>query len=381
MKRKLILSLISLFAISSCGQVSESVSSDLENSENLSSTHLEVVDYVKVANNNNAVYNIIYGDISENSLNDIEEFKEKLSLKCKSDFSMYPSSQKEQLQEIVVGLDTNRYESDDVSEFIMPTGYYIMELEEKIVVCAKDESAIKKALDNLYDNIIEYEDNSFGLIKNYACGGDGYMDVYVPKPFLIDGDFDGEYYCENGNYQVGYVNTSIDVIEQYSTMLLKEGFTKSFENEINNNKFVTYVNGNALVNLSYYKSSKRFHILYGNHEFMPFNYNEEAKNVITPSITQIARNGSSQSSPGLSMIVQLMDGSFIVIDGGPNDANDELALLNYLKENNPNEGKPQVKWMFTHAHHDHMNLALSFLRKYSNEIKCLCTTFQILIHY
>ena len=90
--------------------------------------------------------------------------------------------------------------------------------------------------------------------------------------------------------------------------------------------------------------------------------------MVEPSITHIGRQGASQSSPGLSIVCQLKDGSYVIVDGGPNDENDEKALLEFLKSNNPKEGKPQVTWMFTHAHHDHMGLAVSFLSKYYNEI-------------
>ena len=85
------------------------------------------------------------------------------------------------------------------------------------------------------------------------------------------------------------------------------------------------------------------------------------------SITQIQRNGSFQSSAGLSLIIQTNKGSFVIIDGGPDDEEDELTLLNFLKEKS-NEPKPIVHWFFSHAHHDHMALALSFLSKYKNEI-------------
>lgn len=367
MKSKLFLSMISMLLLSSCGTVSEEGESNTDETPS-SNIQYEEGKHVKLADNNNALYNIIYGEVSSESVEIINDFSNKLSTKCEATFNVYSSSNKEQLQEIVIGLNTNRFESDDVSEFIMPTGYYIMELEEKIVVCAKDENAIKKALDNLYENIKEYGPGSFGLAKDYISGGDGYMDVYVPKPYAINATYDGEYYCENGNYQIGYTNATSEVIDEYGTMLTKEGFVKSFENTINDNKFVTYTSDKALVNLSYYNASKRFHILYGNHEFMPFNYEVNSTNIVTPSITQIGRKGASQSSPGLSMIVQLIDGSYIIIDGGPNDSEDEANLLKYLKDNNPNEGKPAVKWMFTHAHHDHMNLALSFLRKYSEEV-------------
>jgi len=72
---------------------------------------------------------------------------------------------------------------------------------------------------------------------------------------------------------------------------------------------------------------------------------------------------------GMSYVLKLSDGSFLVIDGGkPYDADVE-SLYYFLKNESGNE-KPRIAmWFFTHAHTDHIGLAVKFLKKYKNEVE------------
>ena len=92
-------------------------------------------------------------------------------------------------------------------------------------------------------------------------------------------------------------------------------------------------------------------------------------NTFIPTVTQLGREGAKKTAPGELFIAQFTDGSYAVIDGGLNDPTDEKALWNFIRENYPHKDeKPRVSWMFTHAHCDHMHLALSFLEHYSENI-------------
>jgi beta-lactamase superfamily II metal-dependent hydrolase len=55
---------------------------------------------------------------------------------------------------------------------------------------------------------------------------------------------------------------------------------------------------------------------------------------------------------GMSYVIQLKDGSFIIYDGGY--TNQVTKLLNYLKNAHKGEGKPLIRaWVLTHSHNDH----------------------------
>ncbi len=102
------------------------------------------------------------------------------------------------------------------------------------------------------------------------------------------------------------------------------------------------------------------------------------KNMINPTVTQLGREGAKIIAPGEMYIVQLCDGSYIIIDGGFANDDDERALWDFLVSHNPNKNqKPTVSWMFTHNHPDHVHLALKFLEEKYEDITLerLCYNF------
>lgn len=98
----------------------------------------------------------------------------------------------------------------------------------------------------------------------------------------------------------------------------------------------------------------------------------------TPTVTQLGREGAKKTAPGELFVIQFSDGSFCVIDGGLNVREDADALMSFLYGHKPTEcERPCVSWMFTHAHCDHMHLALAFLEENYNKIDLshLCYSF------
>jgi beta-lactamase superfamily II metal-dependent hydrolase len=89
---------------------------------------------------------------------------------------------------------------------------------------------------------------------------------------------------------------------------------------------------------------------------------EETKK-INVTLAQIELNGG-----GMSYVVCLKDGKFILIDGGQNFELDGERLFNYLMTKTGGE-KPVVSaWLFTHGHCDHIRLATDFIKNYKDKI-------------
>lgn len=74
------------------------------------------------------------------------------------------------------------------------------------------------------------------------------------------------------------------------------------------------------------------------------------------------------STNGMSYVLQLTDGSYVVWDGGW--ASDAADLYLYLKQNAPEGSTPHIRvWILTHAHGDHQGCLLEFADSYSDGVK------------
>ena len=191
----------------------------------------------------------------------------------------------------------------------------------------------------------------------------------VPLFISERGVFEGTYHCGSDNYQQSYLGVTIEEVENYQEVLEASGYTKHSGNKIADNLFETYVNGDKVVWLLWYPSQSRFNIVYGSYTYLPDTEAVEYEELVVPSVSQIGRNGADKDAPGLLLVIQLADGSYVIIDGGPDFGGDGNTLWEYLTENNPTEGKPRITWMFTHAHGDHVDLAMNFLAKHDEEIE------------
>ncbi len=91
-----------------------------------------------------------------------------------------------------------------------------------------------------------------------------------------------------------------------------------------------------------------------------FNYTDRALPAICePQITQV-----NLIDFGMSYVVRLSDGRFIIIDGGNEHDYDSDALLRTLKAGNVREKIEIAAWIFTHPHLDHFHCFLSFMDRF-----------------
>ena len=181
------------------------------------------------------------------------------------------------------------------------------------------------------------------------------------------------YNAGQNNFVLAYSNvTSVEAVATYEAALKGMGYTLVQENTIGDNRFVTYKNAGVMVHCSYYPAEQEYRITYGPETYMGATTEVAATGNYAPSVTMLEIGGT-----GLSMVVQLTDGSFIIIDGGFGQGTygddeiknaDKERLYNFLMDNTPEGTKPQITWMITHAHSDHILLPTSFINEYADEI-------------
>ncbi|MBQ8817625.1 MAG: hypothetical protein IJZ83_03545 [Clostridia bacterium] len=167
----------------------------------------------------------------------------------------------------------------------------------------------------------------------------------------------------NGDKQTAYEGGTFADYIAYSQKLAEYGYTKYAENTDNgDNLFATYRRGNSVVRLSWFNETKRFQVIVSDYEYLPDTEKPDLSSAKIPTVTQLARTGIADTL-GMLYIIQATDGSFIIVDGGYYDNDENIAALKqFLIDNKPDtHEKPRVTWMFTHPHSDHIGLALTFL--------------------
>ena len=94
-----------------------------------------------------------------------------------------------------------------------------------------------------------------------------------------------------------------------------------------------------------------------------------AADVCAPKLWQLDVEPMNGDTGGMSYVIRLSDGTFVVIDGGYNTDSDAKNLYSILKANNPLKGDPVISaWFITHLHIDHYGILAKFSSLYADSV-------------
>ena len=162
-------------------------------------------------------------------------------------------------------------------------------------------------------------------------------------------------------------NADANVYSAYLSKITSEGYKLYTSNDIKENKFSTYDNGEYVIHAGYYayESSLRVTI-----EKKTNLVGLESENTYTANptvVTSLAQIGLGEDvKEGMSYCYQLADGSFIVIDGG--FTNDSEQLYEYMRVKAPDEKIVIAAWFLSHNDSDHRGAFIDFNGKYKNDV-------------
>lgn len=205
-----------------------------------------------------------------------------------------------------------------------------------------------------------------GETREFTVGEDSWgTEVITEIPEFDMGTSAGTYTLRDGEAKY-YSNVTDSEYEAYVAVLENQGFSVRSENSISSkattdNKFATLVNGAKQINLAYYPNEAKMRVTVSTNHGAFENAGEYQK-AAEISVTQMAL----ASGHGMSHVVTLEDGSFLIIDGGVNEQAYKTELYSFLYTHNAAYAKPRVTWMFTHAHPDHVALATKFVEEYKD---------------
>ena len=343
-------------------------------------------------------YVIVYDDAASESVVAIAyELSELIAEKTGVTLPVVKDSTPAVDKEILVGSMNGRAESVNVAGDLLstdPNGCRVCLSGNKLVIVSGSENRLRYATSRFVDALSTHGGTSWSVPLDYS------LYISLPVTTIASSTSSEIFYAGESNYTHSYFFNSTNISSQYAqyiASLKAEGFEEYATNTIGSSTFGTYVStdraNNTVVYTMCYPNTKNIRVTYGPLGYLPENggVNMPSSALLThPSIVFNARETSYAGASGLALVIQLLDGSFILVDGGSadgsiatkykdengdwitNDAKvteDAKKLYDLLVSLTPNGQKPEIAlWHITHAHGDHIGMSNQFLATYCDQI-------------
>lgn len=266
---------------------------------------------------------------------------------------------------------------------LQPNEYIVTKIDNKIVVSGQNDDSTLLAIDSFIDIINKAK--AYNTKKgDYALSIttsviDSYCASLSSVPRFTGGTYSTTYPSGDGITQQYYTNANASKIDEYVTQISHLGFKKTEDNSINGNRFVTCYGKNGLVHISYLNHNKTLTVILDSLKGAVYKDSEPAYTKVTDTALAVMsldydttqdKIGSNYDASGMSYVITLEDGRYIIIDGGYSKAKDHHILFNYLKSNNKRkDGKIVIAaWVFTHDHSDHYGVFVDFSSTYGTRV-------------
>ena len=259
----------------------------------------------------------------------------------------------------------------------------ITKIDNKIIVAGKDDATTIAAIDS-FTSLIEKAKGNNSKKGNYAISvAKLLIDTYCASldsiPKFSGATYSTTYPSGDGIKQLYYTSADSSKINAYVTQLANLGYKKVEDNSVNGNRFVTCYGKNGIVHISYLNHNKTLSVILDSLKNSVYKESEPTYTKVTETSLAVMtldydttqdKIGSNYDASGMSYVITLEDGRYIVIDGGYGSANDHHILFNYLKNNNKRkDGKIVIAaWVFTHDHSDHYGCFVDFSSTYGTRV-------------
>ena len=183
-------------------------------------------------------------------------------------------------------------------------------------------------------------------------------------------------YESSKSYYLIIHNATQSDYEQYTALLKTKGFRCHRSFKSNGNLFSTWTDGYNILTLSqiaYLDPATSDHRTASNGKisYMSIAVDCTDNSELPPMESDLEKITTQQITAlpvGLSYVLRLSDGRFVVFDGGSNETHADM-IYRQLCEQNVREGKPVIAaWMLTHGHSDHIEGMFAFIRKYHDDV-------------
>ena len=335
-------------------------------------------EYITIAEGGTINYQLVYPRNPEEQLmtvtSDLFKAIEKRSggiPKMHDDYVSANEDHNSESYEILIG-KTSYPETKQVLNSIGYGEWKICVVGNKLVVTAYSQKALQSAITKL---IVELkngatDDGTIRLPANIELSNSLYESANHLPEYV--GDVIPEIVDSGDATSLAVIKgTSLDEYDRYLAKLEALGYTYHTSNKMAENYFATYYNDNYLIHAGYYEYEKSARItIEPKTSLIPL----KSENIYTPdenittSIAQVglSHTGNDYSAIGMAYVIQLADGSFLVIDSG--FIGDADRLYNYMKSKAPDGNIVIASWILTHSDGDHIGGLEIFAPRYKNDV-------------
>ena len=276
--------------------------------------------------------------------------------------------------EILIG-STDREEDDYTYADLAYTGdYRICVQGRKFTIAANMTDGLIAAVMDLCDVLSEYaQDGALVIPEDFCLEGQQLDNVASRLPSFSGGSFLATCDAGNGTVLVVYRAKSEDC-DAYLQKLESFGYTLHTSNEIDGNRYFTYHGNDTTVTVMDNPALGTVRITVDPAVYTLATEPESFEAVVTPSVTMLGLENyyvsGSLNQNGLSLIYQLSDGSFIVVDGGHNNSTAARQIYVKMAELAPDPQNIVIAaWIITHSHNDHAGAFMLFSQSYGAAMK------------
>ena len=301
-----------------------------------------------------------------------------------TDYLKRGSSYDDSTLEILVGL-TGYSQSQKWAKECNYGDYIIAAEGNKIVITALSEHCLATA-GNVFlskvRNAYEKDGNTATLSASELDTHNVYDKQLAALPIFDGGEF-GSYY-DAGNRtasqktqcdEIIIEKTSAEEYESYLAKLESAGYASAVKNTAGGNLFATYTSEAYMITAGYYSAVKETRLLIEPaYDISALTKKEDYTRVTDSCITVLgteypdSTTSSGFISNGLSMLIRLEDGRFVIVDGGFNRSLQADNLIEEMRSQSALYTSTPViaAWIVTHAHPDHDAVFISQLGRFTS---------------
>lgn len=279
--------------------------------------------------------------------------------------------------EILVG-KTNYPESVQVYESLGYGDSVVQVVGNKLVVAGYENTLRKNTLFSFLETLEEHvtEDKRLILARNFTFMGE--PDAVLSAVPVMTTHTAEMTDTGDGCYMVSFKKAGSRDIESYLDVLGQNGYHLYASNTVDKQQYYTYTDDRFVLNLAYHPTTAKLRVLAESlsSTALPPRSGEEAFDTVCDTLlTQVGLYYDNGDIPktdyanGMSYVMRLADGSFLVVDGGHNKESDADRLYEVMKKQAPDKEHIVIAaWFFSHAHHDHVGFFPIFAEKYADKL-------------